>query len=84
VIALILICSAALATNLGTCTPENATMVMRVPTECATPATCFMNAQAYLAQTSVGRELEPDDRIKIVCINSTSISTARQAQEPRN
>ena len=75
--ALVLICSAALATNLGACTPENATMVMRVPFECATPATCFMNAQAYLAQTSVGRELDGDDRIKIVCVQSSSISAAR-------
>ena len=52
-------------------------MVMRVPFECATPATCFMNAQAYLAQTSVGRELDGDDRIKIVCVQSSSISAAR-------
>ena len=39
-------------------------------TECATPATCFMDAQAYLAQTSFGSELGPDDRVKIVCSRS--------------
>jgi hypothetical protein len=72
--ALILVCSATMAADLAACTRENAMTVIRVPTECATPATCFMNAQAYLAQTSLGRELGPDDRVKIICSRSGAIA----------
>ena len=59
--ALILVCSTTV-TDLAACTRENATTVMRVPLECGTPATCFMNAQAYLAQTSLGQDLGPDGK----------------------
>jgi hypothetical protein len=82
--ALILICSAALATNLGACTRDNATMVIRVPSECVTPATCFMNAQAYLAQTSFGRELGSDDRVKIVCLRSSEAATSTRPSLPES
>jgi hypothetical protein len=64
--ALILICSVAATA----CTRDNAATVIRVPSDCGTPATCFMSAQAYLAQTSLGRELGPDDQVKIVCVRS--------------
>jgi hypothetical protein len=69
--ALILICSAT-----ATCTgDENAATVIRVPVECATPATCFMNAQAFLAQTSLGRDLGPSDTVKIICVRSGAAPT---------
>jgi len=76
--ALILICSAGVTADPATWTRENAVAVIRVPSECGTPATCFMNAQAYLAQTSLGRELGPDDRVKIICERSGPIARATQ------
>jgi hypothetical protein len=69
--ALILVCSTTV-TDLAACTRENATTVIRVPSECGTPATCFMNAQAYLAQTSLGQDLGPDDRVKILCVKQSA------------
>ena len=69
--ALILVCSTTVA-DLAACTRENATTVIRVPSECGTPATCFMNAQAYLAQTSLGQDLGPDDRVKILCVKQSA------------
>jgi hypothetical protein len=76
--ALILICSAGITADPATCTRENAATVIRVPSACGTPATCFMNAQAYLAQTSLGRELGPDDRVKIICDRSGPIAPVSQ------
>ena len=75
-IALILICSTTIDSDLATCTRQNAATLIRVPSECGTPTTCFMNAQAYLAQTSLGRELSPDDRVKIICVHSGAIAPA--------
>ena len=51
--ALILICSAAVTPDLGECTRNNATAVMRVPAEFGNPITCIMHAQAYLARNLV-------------------------------
>ena len=76
--ALILVCSTTMTADLAECTRENATTVIRVPSECGTPATCFMNAQAYLAQTSLGKELGPDDRVKVICDHSGPIAPATQ------
>ena len=66
-IALILICSAAATPDLRDCTRENAVSVMRVPASFGNPVTCFMHGQSYLAETSIGQELDDNDRIKIVC-----------------
>jgi hypothetical protein len=68
--ALILICSVTTATDLQDCTRNNAATVMRVPTEFGNPATCFMQAQAYLASTSIGRELDANERVKVLCVQS--------------
>ena len=57
--ALILICSAAVTPDLGECTRTNATAEMRVPAEFGNPITCLMHAQAYLAETSIGQDLDP-------------------------
>ena len=74
--ALILICSTTMTPDLATCTRQNAATMIRVPSECGTPIACFMNAQAYLAQTSLGRELGLDNRVKIICVHSGAIATA--------
>ena len=74
--ALILICSAAAIPDLGDCTRDNATAVMRVPAEFGNPATCFMRGQAYLAETSIGQELGDNDRIKVVCARTQTIDAS--------
>jgi hypothetical protein len=53
--ALVLICSVTVTPDLGECTPDSATAVMRVPAEFGNPITCLMHAQAYLAETSIGK-----------------------------
>lgn len=65
--ALVLICSLAITPNLADCTRSNAVNVMRVPEETGNPATCFMHGQAYLAETSIGRDLHDNERIKVMC-----------------
>jgi len=42
------------------------------------PATCFMHAQAYLAGTSIGRELDANERVKIVCGRSKNNTASVQ------
>jgi hypothetical protein len=74
--ALILICSAATAAEPQDCTRNNANTVMRVPEEFGNPAHCFMHAQAYLAGSAIGRDLDANDRVRIVCVRSQSINTS--------
>lgn len=61
--ALILICAA----SVSDCTRDNAADVLRVPGEFALPVPCFLRGQAYLAETSIGQDLRPGDRVKIIC-----------------
>jgi hypothetical protein len=79
--ALILICSATVAPDVGECTRSNATTVMRVPAEFGNPSTCFMHAQAYLAGTSFGQDLGPNDRVKIICVRSETIAASRSVND---
>jgi hypothetical protein len=74
--ALVLICSAAAAADPQDCTRSNANTVMRVPAEFGNPVTCFMHAQAYLAGSSIGRDLDANERVKIVCVRSETIAAA--------
>ena len=74
--ALVLICSVAATPDLADCTRSNATTLMRVPAEFGSPATCFMQAQAYLASTPTGRELTPDEQVKIVCVRSEILAAS--------
>lgn len=66
--ALVLICSLAATPDLSDCTRANATAVMRLPAEFASPVTCLMHGQAYL-----GEELGENDRVKIVCARSETV-----------
>ena len=60
--AVILICA------LGNpCTSESATDLIRTPVMSANPSTCFMLGQAYLAQTELGRSLDPRQQVSIRC-----------------
>jgi hypothetical protein len=78
--ALILICSAAVTPDLGECTRKNATAEMRVPVEFANPVLCLMHGQAYLAGTSLGRDLGSDDRIKIICVRTEPAAASMQSR----
>jgi hypothetical protein len=78
--ALVLICSAVVAADNHDCTRESANTVMRVPGEFGNPATCFMHAQGYLAGSSIGRDLDTNEQVRIICVPRESIfaSTPRQ------
>ncbi len=75
--ALILVCSLAATPGLAGCTRANAVDVVRVPDQFGNPATCFMHGQAYLADTSVGRDLYDDERLKVVCSPSKRVDATR-------
>jgi hypothetical protein len=79
-IALVLICSAAVAADAHDCTRNNANTAMRVPAEFGNPATCFMHAQAYLAGSSIGRDLDANERVRIICVPRESLIAAAPGQ----
>jgi hypothetical protein len=53
---------------------------MRVPAEFGNPSTCFMHAQAYLAQTSFGQDLGANERVKIICVRSETVAASTQSR----
>jgi len=65
--AIVLICSVLETPNLRDCNETNARAVMLVPEAFASPVTCAMHGQAYVAGTAIGRSLAQSDRIKVVC-----------------
>jgi hypothetical protein len=73
--ALVLVCSLALTPDISGCSRENAVQVLNVPSEFTNPATCFMHGQAYLAQTTIGRDLGAQERVKIVCTRAGALTT---------
>ena len=75
---LVLVCSIAVIPDLRDCTRNNANTVVLVPTEFANPATCFMHAQVYLAGSAIGRELDANERVKIVCVRSETTAASLQ------
>jgi hypothetical protein len=68
--ALILVCSLASVPDIAACTRDNAVQVMYVPATFANPVTCFMQGQAYLAETSIGRDLAENEVVKVICSRS--------------
>ena len=70
--ALILVCSLAVTPDLSDCSQSNAVDTMYVHDQFANPATCFMHGQAYLAETSIGRDMRQDERVKVVCVHNKS------------
>jgi hypothetical protein len=73
--ALVLICSVLVTPDLRDCDEANARVVMLVPSQFASPVTCAMHGQAYIAGTAIGQNLAKSDRIKVVC-------RLRQPSEP--
>jgi hypothetical protein len=76
--ALVLICSAAVAADPRDCTRSNANTVMRVPAEFGNPSTCFMHAQAYLAGSAIGRQLDANDWVKVLCVRSETLDVSAE------
>ena len=72
--ALVLICSVSITPDIHDCNRKNAADVMRVPAEYASPVSCFLRGQAFLAETSLAQDLGETNRVKIVCAYSTSVS----------
>ena len=64
--ALILVCS--LATVSNNCTRDNALDVVYVPATFDSPAACMMRAQAYVANSSIGRDLPKNEALKVICV----------------
>jgi hypothetical protein len=81
--ALILICSVAVSPDLGECTRKNATTEMRLPSEFENPTLCLMHAQAYLASTSIGQELNSSDRVKIICVRRDTTAASVEKSSSR-
>jgi hypothetical protein len=75
--ALVLVCSLALTPDLADCNHKNALDVMRVPEEFASPVTCVMQGQAYLAETAIGRRLTKDHAVKIICMPIATVDKSR-------
>jgi len=69
--AIVLFCALSLTSDLHECDQNSARDVLRVPMEFASPATCFLEGQAYLAGTELGRSLADDERVKITCTPTT-------------
>jgi hypothetical protein len=64
--ALILVCS--LATISNDCSRDNAVDVVYVPATFDSPAACMMRAQAYVANSSIGRDLPQNEAFKVICV----------------
>ena len=87
-IALVLLCSIKVTPDLQDCTRDNATAVLRVPGEFAHPAACLMQAQAFLAETSIAHEFGDDDRVKVICARTIGdsmkpLTSQWQSGDPR-
>jgi hypothetical protein len=78
--AVILICSIAVTPDLGECTRKNAAAQLRVPAEFANPVLCLMHGQAFLAGTSLGRDLGAEDRVKIICVRTDTAAASAQSR----
>jgi hypothetical protein len=72
--ALILICSLTSVSDVGACTEDNALEVLRSPEAFASPVACLMHGQAYLANTAMGRDLDANEAVKVICVRSRIVA----------
>ena len=79
--ALILVCS--LATVFNNCTRDNALDVVYVPATFDSPAACMMRAQAYVANSSIGRDLPQNEAFKILCVRASINRVDKAESWPR-
>ncbi|MFL4967988.1 MAG: hypothetical protein ACJ8E1_18975 [Xanthobacteraceae bacterium] len=52
--------------------------MMQVPEEFSLPSQCFIRGQAFLAQTSIGREMADNERVKVVCTPTHKLTAGRR------
>jgi hypothetical protein len=78
--ALILVCS--LATVSNDCTRDNAFDVVYVPATFNSPVTCMMHAQAYLADSSMGRDLPQNEAVKVICVRGPTNRVDKAESRP--
>ena len=64
-----LVCS--LATISDDCTRDNALDVVYVPATFNSPAACMMRVQAYVANSSIGRDLPKSEAFKVICVRGS-------------
>jgi len=69
--ALILVCSLTTVSNLGDCTRDTALDVVYVPATFTNSVACLMQAQAYVADSSIGRDLQRDEGVKVMCVRGS-------------
>jgi hypothetical protein len=81
-IALILVCSLATVSDLGDCTRDNALDVVYVPATFASPVTCLMHGQAYVANSSIGRDLAQNEAVKVVCVRGPTNRVDKAESRP--
>ena len=65
--AMVLVCTVLVTPDLRDCNETNARVVMVEPEEFTNPVMCALHGQAYIAETTIGRNLGENDRVKIVC-----------------
>ena len=76
--AIILVCSLAVTPDLRDCGRDNAASVMQVPEEFSLASQCMMRGQAFLAETSIGRELTDQERVKVLCTPTHKLTAGRR------
>ena len=75
--ALVLVCSLSLTPDLADCNHKNALDVMRVPEAFANPVMCYVQGQAYLAETAIGRRLTKEHAVKIICMPTATVDKSQ-------
>ena len=65
--ALILVC----ALGDPSCTEQTAREVLRDPELFASPVTCFVRGQTFLAETALGRDLGAGEVVRVLCLPHT-------------
>jgi len=80
--ALILVCS--LATVSNDCTRDNALDVVYVHATFDSPVACMMRAQAYVANSSIGRDLQKNEAFKVICVRGSINRVYKADRGPSN
>jgi hypothetical protein len=80
--ALIMVCS--LATLSNDCTRDNALDVVYVPATFDSSAACMMRAQAYVANSSIGRDLQKNEAFKVICVRGSINRVGKADSGPSN
>jgi hypothetical protein len=80
--ALILVCSLAIVSN--DCTRDNALDVVYFPATFDSPAACMMRAQAYVANSSIGRDLPKNEAFRIICVRGSINRVDKADSGPSN